>query len=470
MTRLSIPVARHRLDNGLRVVLSEDRSVPVVCTNLWYGVGSRNEPPGKTGFAHLFEHMMFQGSAHVPKNRHFELVERAGGTLNATTWFDRTNYFQTLPSHHLELALWLESDRMGWMLPAMDQEKLDNQRDVVKNEKRQRYDNQPYGDWDERLQALVFPEAHPYHHTVIGSMEDLDDATLDDVASFFRTYYVPDNAVLTLAGDFDSARALDLVEAYFGEIPPGGPIPPVPGRTAVEPVIGETVRDHVVSDVPLPRVIVGLRIPPYSEADFTVAEVARAVLGSGRASRLYRRLVREKRVAKDVVSYAFPLMSGASMLLVWVTGYPDSRVGDLESALGAELEGLTDAEGGEVERAVALTGTDLVRSLERVGDRADLLSMFDLYFDDPHRLNRELERLRSVTAEDVSRFAASHLGKDNRAVVSYVPEGMSCSPSTALASRLPVQFGPSSSRRSSGARSTAWTCAWPGWHSSPWSA
>jgi zinc protease len=423
MTRLSVPVARHRLHNGLRVVLSEDRSVPVVCTNLWYGVGSRNEPAGKTGFAHLFEHMMFQGSAHVPKNRHFELVERAGGTLNATTWFDRTNYFQTLPSHHLELALWLESDRMGWMLPAMDQEKLDNQRDVVKNEKRQRYDNQPYGDWDERLQALVFPAAHPYHHTVIGSMEDLDAATLDDVASFFRTYYVPNNAVLTLAGDFDSGRALDLVEAYFGEIPPGAPIPPVPWETEVEPVIGETVRDRVISDVPLPRVIMGLRIPPYSQAEFTVAEVTRAVLGSGRASRLYRRLVREEKVAKDVVSYAFPLMSGASMLLVWITGYADSRVDDLESALGGELEALADVEPDEVERAVALTETDLVRALERVGDRADLLSMFDLYFDDPGRLNREVERLRSVRVDDVRRFAVSHLGGDNRAVVSYVPEG-----------------------------------------------
>jgi len=169
------------LDNGLKIVLSQDRTVPVVAVNLWYGVGSRNEEAGKTGFAHLFEHMMFQGSAHVPKNKHFELIERAGGTLNASTWFDRTNYFETVPSHHLELALWLESDRMGWMVESMDQEKLDNQRDVVKNEKRQRYDNQPYGDWDERLQALVYPEAHPYHHSVIGSMEDIDAATLDDV-------------------------------------------------------------------------------------------------------------------------------------------------------------------------------------------------------------------------------------------------------------------------------------------------
>ena len=418
---LSVPVRRERLDNGLRVVLSHDPSVPVVAVNLWYGVGSRNEPAGKTGFAHLFEHMMFQGSAHVPKNRHFELVERAGGSLNATTWFDRTNYFETLPSHHLELALWLESDRMGWMLPAMDQEKLDNQRDVVKNEKRQRYDNQPYGDWDERLQRLVYPDTHPYHHTVIGSMEDLDAATLDDVADFFRTYYVPNNAVLTVAGDFDPGRVMDQVARYFGDIPGGGAVPPIPGRTDVEPVIGGTLRDAVTGDVPLPRVILGMRIPPYSSGGFTTAEVARSVLGTGKASRLYRRLVREQRVAKDVVSYAFPLLSGAGLLLVWATGYPGASTEELERALAREMEGLTDAREDEVERAVAVLETDLVRSLERVGERADMLSMFELLFDDPGRINGEVDRLRQVSAGDVRDFAARFLGPDNRAVVSYEP-------------------------------------------------
>ena len=221
MSQLTIPVERHSLDNGLKIVLSQDRTVPVVAVNLWYGVGSRNETTGKTGFAHLFEHMMFQGSAHVPKNRHFELIERAGGTLNASTWFDRTNYFETMPSHDLELVLWLESDRMGWMVEAMDQEKLDNQRDVVKNEKRQRYDNQPYGDWDEQLQALLYPEAHPYHHSVIGSMADIDAATLDDVASFFKTFYVPNNAVITIAGDFERDDALELLNKYLVKSSPG---------------------------------------------------------------------------------------------------------------------------------------------------------------------------------------------------------------------------------------------------------
>jgi predicted Zn-dependent peptidase len=422
---LNIPLTRHRLDNGLRIVLAPDRTVPVAAVNLWYGVGSRNEAAGKTGFAHLFEHMMFQGSSHVPKNRHFELIERAGGTLNATTWFDRTNYFETVPSHELDLALWLEADRMGWMLPAMDQEKLDNQRDVVKNEKRQRYDNQPYGDWDERLQALAYPESHPYHHTVIGSMEDLDAASLDDVAAFFKTYYAPNNAVLTVAGDFEPGAALESIGRYFGDIEPGGPVPPLPGEPELPERIGRTARDHVVADVPLPRVIVAFRIPPYSSPEFATAEVARALLGMGRASLLYRRLVRERRAAKSVVSYAFPLLTGGSMLLVWATGYQGRDVEALESALMEEIEGLVEAEPGEVDRAIALSETDLVGTLERVAERADLLSMFELYFDDPERINREMERLRSVTIEQVRAFARERLGSDNRAIVSYEPAAAS---------------------------------------------
>jgi len=422
LSRLSIPFERHRLDNGLKIVLAPDRTVPVVATNIWYGVGSRNERPGKTGFAHLFEHMMFQGSAHVPKNRHFELIERVGGTLNATTWFDRTNYFETVPSNELELTLWLESDRMGYMLPAMTQEKLDNQRDVVKNEKLQRYDNQPYGDWSERLQKLMYPEGHPYRHTVIGSMEDIDAASLDDVADFFGTFYVPDNAVLTIAGDIDSAEALEQVKKYFGDFAPGGGVPELPGNPELPRVLGETVRDHVVADVPLPRVIMAFRVPSYADADFAVAEVSQALLGMGRASRLYEHLVRDRRIAKSVVTYVYPLLTGASMMLVWATGYPGSDPAALEAALVEELDALTGARQHEVERAIALTETDLVRTLERVAERADLLSMFDLYFDDPGRLNRELDRLRSVTLDQIRTFVGERLGADNRAVLVYEPE------------------------------------------------
>ena len=418
---LSIPFERHRLDNGLRVLISPDRTVPVVAVNLWYGVGSRNELPGMTGLAHLFEHMMFQGSEHVPKNRHFELIEKVGGTLNATTWFDRTNYFETVPSHELDLALWLEADRMGWMLPAMDQEKLDNQRDVVKNEKRQRYDNQPYGDWGERLQKLMYPEDHPYHHTVIGSMEDLDAATLDDVARFFQTYYVPNNAVLTVAGDVDPEAALDAVALYFGDIAPGASVPPVPGRTELEPRLGATRRDHVVAEVPLPRLIMAFRTPPFSSDDFPVSEVCHALLGMGRASRLHRRLVRERRVAKSVMSYQYPLLTGASMLLTWATGYERTDLAELEAALAEEIEGLREAEQAEVDRAIALAETDLVHELEHVASRADQLSMFELYFGEAERVNSLLDSLRAVTVDQIRSFAEERFGVDNRAVIAYEP-------------------------------------------------
>jgi predicted Zn-dependent peptidase len=203
------------------VVLSEDHTAPLVAVNLWYHVGSANERLERTGFAHLFEHMLFQGSANVEANEHFELVQRAGGTLNGSTWLDRTNYYETMPSHQVALALWLEADRMARMLPAMTQQKLDTQRDVVKNERRWSVDNQPYGTWWERLPALAFPETHPFHHSLIGSMEHLSDASLDDVADFFRTYYTPDNAVLTVAGDFDRTEVLRLITEYFGPIPRG---------------------------------------------------------------------------------------------------------------------------------------------------------------------------------------------------------------------------------------------------------
>ena len=420
---LSVPVQRHRLANGLKVTLSVDSTTPLVGVNLWYNVGSRNERAGKTGFAHLFEHMMFQGSANVPKNRHFELVEGAGGSLNASTWFDRTNYYETLPSHHLELALWLESDRMGWMLPAMTREKLSNQQEVVINERKERYDNQPYGDWDERIQALVFPHDHPYHHPVIGSMEDIAGANLEDVADFFRSYYVPNNAVLTLAGDLDPVGALESVERYFGEIPPGQPVPPLPGRTEIPPVIGDTVREEVPAEVPLPRLYLAGRVPPVDHPGFKVAEIASTVLGTGRASRLYRSLVREKRVAKDVLSYVFPLQTGGSLFLLWVTGYAGAKPQALEEALLGELGGLDTVTQEELDRGVALIETQLLRAVQHVGQRADFLSMFDQIFDDPARLNEEVDRLRAVTREEVRDFVGEYLGPRNRALLTYIPGG-----------------------------------------------
>ena len=418
---LRIPFERYRLDNGLRVILSREPRAPVVAVNLWYGVGSRDERPGRTGFAHLFEHMMFQGSAHVPETAHFALIEQAGGSLNGSTWLDRTNYFETLPAHYLELGLWLESDRMGWLLPAMTQEKLDNQRDVVKNERRWRVNNQPYGDWDERIQALVYPPDHPYHHSVIGSMEDLDAASLEDVEQFFRTYYAPNNAVLTLCGEFDPAQARDLVERYFGEIPPGPPVPPIPGRTEIPQVIGRPVREVVEQDISLPRFYLAFRIPPYGSEGYYPATVAAQVLAWGRASRLYRRLVRERRLAQDVAAYAFPIVVGASMLVLWATARPGVEPERLEAALLDEIAALRDVSAADVERAIHLIEARRLIDLQRVDERADMLSMYTSLFDDPGRINTEIESIRAVTPEAVRDFAAAFLGEENRATLLYVP-------------------------------------------------
>ena len=260
---MRIPFETFRLANGLFVTLSEDHTAPIVAVNSWYHVGSANERPGRTGFAHLFEHMLFQGSADVGANEHFELVQRAGGTLNGSTWLDRTNYFETVPSNQLELALWLEADRMGKLLPAMTQQKLDTQRDVVKNERRWSVDNQPYGTWLEKLPALCFPPEHPFHHSLIGSMEDLTAASLDDIAQFFATYYTPDNAVLSIAGDFDPAEARATGRAALRPIPRGTGKPPLPDMS-LPPRFGQWRREVVPDDVDaaatLPRVpLAGVR-------------------------------------------------------------------------------------------------------------------------------------------------------------------------------------------------------------------
>jgi zinc protease len=420
---MQIAIDRYTLPNGLRVVLSEDHTNPVVSVNLWYNVGSRNERPGRTGFAHLFEHMMFQGSQNVPDTQHIAHIERIGGSMNGSTWLDRTNYFQTVPAHWLELALWLESDRMGFLLPAMTQEKLDNQRDVVKNERRWRVDNQPYGDWDERLQALVYPPDHPYHHSVIGSMEDLDAATLEDVTRFFRTYYAPNNAVLTLCGDFDPVHAKERIEHYFGPVARGPDLPSLPGKPDVEARIGREVRQHVEADVALPRVYLAFRIPPYGADGFYAADVASHVLTAGKSSRLYRNLVRERQLAQDVVSYAFPIVTGAAMLVMWATARPGVTAEQMEAELLAELDALARGEATELEVQRSVTGIAArhVMGMQQVGERADQLSMFTTLFDDPERLNTELDRYRAVTEDDVRRFALEYLQADNRVVLTYTP-------------------------------------------------
>src|SRR5687768_3434048 len=284
---MQIPIETFRLDNGLLVTLSEDHTAPIVAVNLWYHVGSANERPGRTGFAHLFEHMLFQGSADVAANEHFEVIQRAGGTLNGSTWLDRTNYYETVPSNQLELALWLEANRMGYLLGGMTQEKLDTQRDVVKNERRWSVDNQPYGTWWERLPALAYPATHPFHHSLIGSMEDLTAASLEDVEHFFATYYTPDNAVLSIAGDFDPAEARELVRRHFGPIPRGSGKPPLPDMS-LPGRFGSWLRTTVLDEVMVPRLFLAMRSPVFGSDEYYAASVASAILGVGKGSRLQR--------------------------------------------------------------------------------------------------------------------------------------------------------------------------------------
>jgi len=428
---LQIPVDSYRLPNGLLVTLSEDHSAPVVAVNLWYHVGSANERERRTGFAHLFEHMLFQGSEHVEANEHFELIQRAGGTLNGSTWLDRTNYFETVPSNQLALALWLEADRMGGLLPAMTQQKLDTQREVVKNERRWSVDNQPYGTWWERLPALAFPPAHPFHHSLIGSMEDLSAASLDDIKEFFRTHYTPANAVLTIAGDLEPFETRELVERYFGPVARGAGQPTL-ADMSVPPQFGSWNREVVVDDVVLPRLFLASRSPLFGTDAYYRASVCGAVLGLRRGSRLHRALVREQELASEAATYTFDLSKGSDLLIADVTARPGVSAKRLEAAVAAEIdrlhdEGVTEA---EVTRALALIETAFVSAMQSAGDRADKLSQFATYFGDPARVNDETRRYAEVTAADVSTFARDYLAEDNRLSLLYVPRGHEASGAT----------------------------------------
>ena len=423
---MPVPVVEfsdERLANGLRLIVAEDHLAPVVAVNVWYNVGSKHEVPGKTGFAHLFEHVMFQGSANVGKAEHMALVQAAGGTLNGTTWVDRTNYFETLPSHELELALWLEADRMGTLLGALSQENLDNQRDVVKNEKRWSYDNRPYGSWMEKMLAHLYPEDHPYHHSTIGSMADLDAASLDDVKAFFATYYVPNNAVLSVAGDCDRAQVRAWADRYFGPIAPNLAIPPL-GDMALPELLGEERRETVEDQVPLARVYVAFRAPAFGDTRLDAIDLAGQILTGGKGSRLHRRLVRDERLAQDVAVFTLPFVGGAAACVGWATVRPGVEIARVEAVYLEELERLAAEAPSEDElaRAKALTEADELGSLARVEERADRLSMYATLFDEPGMINTLLPRYLSVTGEQIRDAARAIFRADNRVVLTYVPK------------------------------------------------
>lgn len=417
-----LTATEHRLANGLRVVLSEDHLTPVAAVCLWYDVGSRHEVKGRTGLAHLFEHLMFQGSAQVKGNGHFELVQGAGGSLNGTTSFERTNYFETMPAHQLELALWLEADRMGSLLTALDDESMENQRDVVKNERRQRYDNVPYGTAFERLTAMVFPDGHPYHHTPIGSMADLDAASLEDARAFFRTYYAPGNAVLSVVGDIDPEQTLAWIEKYFGSIPAhDGKQPPRDG--SLPDTIGEELRQVVREEVPARAMMAAYRLPQDGSREADAADLAVTVLGGGESSRLHNRLVRHDRTAVAAGFGLLRLAGAPSLGWLDVKASGGAEVPAIEAAVDEELARFA-AEGPtpeEMERAQAQLEREWLDRLSTVSGRADELCRFAVLFGDPQLALTAVQRVLDITPEEVRRVAQARLRPDNRAVLVYEP-------------------------------------------------
>lgn len=424
-TSFDIPFEKYSLPNGLEVILHHDASLPLVAVNLWYHVGPSNEPAHRSGFAHLFEHLMFEGSKHV--GHEFDhLLESVGATnVNGTTSWDRTNYFETVPAHELELALWLESDRMGFLLDTLTNERLDVQRDVVKNERRQRYDNSPYGPSELKMYETLFPPDHPYHGAVIGSMEDLSRASMDDVRSFFRAFYAPSNATLALAGDFDPKSAKALVERYFGSLPTvarpasaAGTTPPLKG--SVEEVVEEPVK--------LARVSFGWLTPPAYTPDDTTLDVVSVLLAGGKATRLYQELVVKTKLASDVSS-ELDSNKLASMFDVQATvaaGIDPKRVKEAVDGVIAKLgtEGPTPAELDRAKRRIRLHILSDLQRLDGEGGesgRAGTLQRFNHYLGDPGKLGEYVARVDAVTSEAVKKAVQTFLPSNARVIVTTRP-------------------------------------------------
>ncbi|HZR09979.1 MAG TPA: pitrilysin family protein [Myxococcales bacterium] len=420
-----IPFEKYQLGNGLTVILSEDHRAPVVGVDVWYHVGAVNERKGRSGFAHLFEHLMFQGSKHLNGDERtvFAMFERNGATnLNGTTEWDRTNYFETMPADRLELALWVESDRMGFLLDTVDQKKLDTQRDVVRNERRQSIENVPYGRAEERLVQLLYPEPNPYFGYVIGSHEDLQRASLDDVREFFRTYYAPDNASLAIVGDFRLAEVKPLVEKYFGPLPRGPHPPPVTAKT--EPHTAE-IRETLRDQVQLPKVLMGW-VGPAPLQNPAVAPLMR-ILAAGKSSRLYHRLVYEKKIAQDVSASWDPSMQLGGIIEITATVQAGHTPEEVAAALDAEIRGLRDAPPtpDELERAKRNLRSGLFAQLENVGGfggKADQLNYYEMWAHDPGAFSSQLETTLAVTPAQVQEAARRYLQESQRVVITVLPE------------------------------------------------
>ena len=421
---MDIPFSRRTLDNGLDVIVHQDRNCPIVAVNVWYHVGSKNEKPGRTGFAHLFEHLMFEGSQHYDRG-YFQPLQQAGASLNGSTNADRTNYWEVVPRNAVELALWMESDRMGYLLPALTAAKFDNQRDVVLNERRQNYENRPYGLAGMALVQELYPSEHPYHWLTIGDADDLRAATLDDVRAFFQTYYHPANASLALAGDINTDDAFRVAEEYFGELASPGAVAPVappvpPPRTADKRLLLE-------DRIELPRLYLAWHSPALFDTDDAALDLVADVLAGGKTSRLYRALVYERRIATEVAaSQNSRELSGFFQIVA--TAAPGHTLEELDAAIASELSrlcagGPTEA---EMERGIAQAEAHFISRLQTVGGfggKSDQLNAYNVFLGNPGFFDRDLARYRNAGRADLTRAAAEWLQTSMRVALSVVPRG-----------------------------------------------
>ncbi|HEX8288469.1 MAG TPA: pitrilysin family protein [Pyrinomonadaceae bacterium] len=414
-----LEIEQYTLENGLRVVLNHDPAIPVVAVAVYYDVGSRNEREGRTGFAHLFEHMMFQGSENVKKAEHFQFIMKAGGTMNGTTSSERTNYFECLPANQLPLALWLESDRMRTL--AVTQENLDNQRDAVKEEKRLRYDNQPYGQIFDLINSMVYKNFANAHST-IGSMEDLDDATVKDVQEFFRVYYAPNNAVLVISGAFDKETAKQLVEKYFGSIPKQ-PLPP--SLDVSEPrEVAETYKVYEDKLAPFPAFLIGWKIPPRRSPEFNALYLAGKLLYDGESSRLYQKLVKGEESVVQLFGFTDE-RRGPSSIFIGAIPKPERDLSKIRDVIMSEINDIatTGVTAAEMQKLQNQLLNDVVRMRQSSMSRAQHIAEFALYDGNPELVNSELDELLQITPDQIKNAAAEFLNTENRALLDIVPVG-----------------------------------------------
>ena len=419
---MQIAYEKRTLKNGLDVIVHEDHQLPMVAVNVWYHVGSKNEQPGRTGFAHLFEHLMFEGSEHHDHG-YFPPLQRAGGLLNGSTNADRTNYWEVVPTGALDLALWMESDRMGYLLPALTDKKFENQREVVLNERRQNYENRPYGLAGIALSSAMFPPDHPYHWPTIGSADDLRAASIDDVRAFFQTYYHPANASLALAGDLETEQAFDLAEQYFGELAPGPEPAPVTAQTSLKESAALVMEDRVE----LPRLYLSWHSPAMFGAEDAELDVAADVLAHGKTSRLYKTLVYERRIATDVSAYQHSREIGG-VFQIACTAAAGISLGELEAAVRAAVtqlggEGVSAA---ELERALVQTESQFIYRLQTIGGfggKGDQLNAYNTYTGNPGYFDRDRQRYIDVTSKGVAAAVTRWLIKAPSVSLSVVPKG-----------------------------------------------